>query len=83
MTTFQEAQRKAKFGHRDWMAYRDRNGEHVVAPLTKSGIKAALLANGTKGNFTLIAANSGTLHRYSWSFGIGMLRNARHIGIPA
>jgi len=74
--TFQEAQRKARFGHRDWITWRDRSNNYNVARMSPDTVKSALLAIGTKGHFTLIAASTGTPHRYNWRMGIMMRRNA-------
>jgi hypothetical protein len=75
--TFQEAQRKARFGHRDWITWRGRDGAFNVARSAPDIVKAALLAVGTKGRFTLIAASTGTPISCGWSYGIGLLRNSR------
>lgn len=83
MTEYKEAVRKAKFGHRDWIAYGPKGDERIYEPLTGAALKRALLASGTKGRFTVIAANTGIHFSHGWRMGTGMLRNARHLGIPA
>lgn len=80
--TFEEAQRKARYGHRDYIEVVGTEGE-TYELLTVSSIKRALLAGGTKGKFMVIAANSAVLHINSWRIGLNMIRNAKHLGIPA
>lgn len=63
--TFEEAKRKARYGHRDWIAYRN-NGESVYEPASAESIKAAMLATGTQKSFTLIGANDAVLLKMSW-----------------
>lgn len=80
--TFEEAKRKARYGHRDYIAVPNGNGV-AFEPLTVSSLKRALLAAGTQGRFLVIAANNAVPYRHSWSVGINMIRNAKHIGIAA
>ena len=77
--TLQEAQRKARYGHRDYITFTARNGVEVVDRLTPALLKQAMLAGGTKGKFYVIAANSGVMHRYGWRVGLNMLRNWQYI----
>ena len=74
--TFQEAQRRARFAHRDFLSYRDRGGSYTIAERNAATIKQALLAIGTAGHFTLISADTGCPYRMNWRMGIGMIRNA-------
>lgn len=80
--TFEEAKRKARYGHRDYIGIPVENGVSYE-PLTARGVKAALLSVGTKGQFYTITGSNAVLHRHSWRAGLLMLRNARHIGIAA
>jgi hypothetical protein len=75
--TLQEAQRKARYGRKDWVGYRDRSGAYQAEPRTTASIKRAMLSVGTKGRFTVIEANSGVLLAMSWRIGVTMLRNAK------
>lgn len=64
--TYQDAVRKARFGHRDWIAYKTRSGESVYVPASAETIKAAMLASGTQKAFTLISANDGIAMKLTW-----------------
>lgn len=80
MVTYQEAQRKARYGHKDWISYRTRDGEAVCERFCRASVKRALLAVGTKGNFTVIAASTAIGHRYNWAMGLLAIRNAKYLG---
>lgn len=82
MATFEEAKRKAKFGHRDWIAIPTADGE-IYEPISVKAIKRAMLAAGTKGKFFVIGASTAVLYGHSWRIGVNLIRNARHLGIPA
>lgn len=64
--TLEEAKRKARYGHKDWIAYKSRAGEMVFALANADSIKAAMLATGTQQPFTLISANDAILMKMSW-----------------
>ncbi|MGX7709273.1 hypothetical protein [Methylobacterium sp. Gmos1] len=70
--------RKARNGRRDWISWRDKTGAVAAMPYSPTALKAALLAVGTQGRFTLIAACSATRFTYRWRDGIRMIRNARY-----
>jgi hypothetical protein len=70
-----DVKRKARYGRRDWLVWRERDGRDRYEVMTKEAIKAALLAIGTKGRFTMVAGGSGQLHRVGWRQGILMRRN--------
>lgn len=82
MMTFEEARRKARYGHRDYIAIPNGDDE-TYELLTVGAIKRALLRVGTQGSFCVIAANNACLHLYNWRIGLNMMRNAKHLGIPA
>ncbi len=63
---FAEAKRKARYGHRDWIAYKTRDGNDVYAPASAATLKEAMLATGTQKAFLMICANSGHLMKMSW-----------------
>jgi hypothetical protein len=71
------AVRKARYGRRDWLHWRDRTGQMRVAPATADSIKAALLACGTQKSFTLVAANTAVFHRMTWAVAINHLAHAK------
>jgi hypothetical protein len=74
------ATRKAIKGHRDWLVWKDRQGETHTNLATADAYKAAMLDTGTKRNFTLIAANSGHFYRMTWPLAVRHWRNARRYG---
>jgi hypothetical protein len=67
-----EAQRMARFGHCDWLFWRDDAGPHA-ARKTAANLKRVLLVVGTKGSWTIIGANDGILMKGFWWLGINML----------
>lgn len=74
---FQEAQKKARFGHRDWIGWRSPTG-YRAAPKTRENVKRMLLDVGTKGNWTLIMADTGCPMRGFWWLGINLIRQAKY-----
>lgn len=53
--SFQEAQRKARFGHREWIGYTVKStGSRVYEKLTAESIRRAMLMNGTQKKMTVI-----------------------------
>ena len=67
----------AKKSRYDQLAYRDRSGSRVEAGVTASHIKAALLAVGTQGHFTVYSARTGSAHLIRWKVGLAYLANLR------
>lgn len=74
--TFQDAQRKAKYGHRPWIFYRERSGVPHAERATPEAIKAALLACGTQRSWTLLCSD-GTPMMMNWPLGLIALANAK------
>lgn len=77
--TLQEVQKKARFGHRDWVFFRNAEGASHAARFARDSIKAALLATGCSGHFYVAAASTGVLERHGWRSGCLMFRNVRHL----
>jgi hypothetical protein len=71
--SYQDVTRKARFGHRDWVVYRDNTGL-VTEPATAATVKAAMLATGTQGSWTLVGANDGHGMRMTWRLGMNVYR---------
>ena len=69
------ATRKARYGHRDWLYWSDSVGNKYYKPMSVSSIEEAIKV--TDGNFTLIAANSGHLHKINRDIAQIMLSNAK------
>ena len=74
---YQAALQKAKFGHRDWIYWSDKDGKHAAVKSVES-VKAALLAVGTKGFWALIHADSGVSSKGFFAMGLNLLRQMRH-----
>ena len=70
-------QRFAQKSCYDQVVWTDREGVRHAARVTEASIKAALLACGTRGRFTVYAARSGNGHSISWRVGIAYFRNLR------
>lgn len=81
--TFEEAKRKARYGHRDYVHVPTIDGTENWQPLTVQNLKLAMLRTGTQRKVRVIAANNAIVHVYSWAMAVLMFRNAKHIGIPA
>jgi hypothetical protein len=71
MTT---ATHKARYGHRDQLVWRDRNGEYHTTVANAAGVKAAMLAVGTKGKFFL-KDGKGHGYVYNWRMAVTWFRN--------
>jgi hypothetical protein len=74
----EKARVKAKYGHRDWVVWRDRDGEIHAAVSNYENFKAAMLAVGTQGRFTVLAASTGIGHTIRWQVAVAWLSNIRH-----
>lgn len=74
---FQDAQRLARYGHRDYLTWRNRDGRYMVAKKSIESMKQCLLDCGTGGSWTLICANSGTPMKGFWWMGINIIRNMK------
>lgn len=73
---YNTTERKSRYGRREWLYWRDREGREHAAIKGRDSIKAALLATGTKGRFTLLSGGIG--HRVGWRMGLIMFRNTRY-----
>ena len=69
----QDVQRKARYGHRDWIVWDDADGVQHSERATEESIKDALLSVGTQGQFTIVSANTGWLMIGKWFIGINMM----------
>jgi hypothetical protein len=73
---FALARRKARYGHRDWLVWKGRDGAWNAAVRSPASIKRAMLAAGTKGRWHLIS-DGGPSQIGFWAMGLIMLRNAK------
>lgn len=71
------ARRKARYGHRDWVIWQDRDGNWHTDRYSRASLKAAMLAVGTQGHFTVLAASTAVGHRYNWPMACLGFRNAK------
>ena len=74
---YQVTQRKARFGHNDWVYWRDRNGIAHAERKSIESVKRCLLDCGTNGSWTLIGANDGNGLKGTWRIGINLLAHMR------
>lgn len=70
------ARRKARYGHRSWIVWKDKKGQKFAARCTPEAVKAAMLACGTQGKFVREYAD-GTGMVVSWSLGAMWLKSAK------
>jgi len=75
--TLQEIQGKARFGHRDWVCWHDRNDLFHAERESAESVKKALLSVGTQGRFVVVEANTGHLHLTGWWVGLNIIRQYR------
>src|SRR4051812_7729055 len=54
---FEQAKRKARYGHRDWLVWTDCAVGQIAAPRTAESIKAAMLATGSQRPFFMLHAS--------------------------
>jgi len=69
----QEVERKARFGHKDWLHWCDRQGQFHSEWKTPKSMKQCLLDCGTQGWWCLVMANSGCPMKGFWAMGINLL----------
>ena len=70
-----EIQRNARYGHTDWIMWKNRAGKFLAARRTAGVIKQAMLDVGTSGRFSLICASSATSMVVTWSLALILRRN--------
>ena len=72
------AHRKARYGHKDWLVWKDRAGNWQAALKSPETLKTALLAIGTQGRFYLVVASYSVSQMMVWQTGILAMRNCRY-----
>jgi hypothetical protein len=70
------AHRKARYAHRDWIVWKDRDGDYHAEEATASSVKSALLAIGTKGYFTCVDGKGISYHQ-TWATSILWHKNLK------
>ncbi|MFC5849354.1 hypothetical protein [Deinococcus petrolearius] len=77
----QFAERKARYGGRDWVVWTARAGERCCAPLSAGALKAAMLDHGTqREGMLLIHRNGGEAQFMDWADAVQIRRNLRYFG---
>lgn len=72
------ANRKALYGHRDWIGWQGKDGLWRAAPRSKASVKAAMLAMGTQGRFFLYHASiAHGASAMNWRMGVLQLSNIK------
>ncbi len=71
------AQHKARYGHRDWLVWKNKEGENFAEPLNADSMKRCLLAEGTQGRWLLIGKNRGEDDLGFWWMGLNILRQIK------
>lgn len=72
-----EAQRKARYGHKDWIAWFNAKGVCQIARKTRESVKQCLLDSGTQGQWLIIHASRGDESLGVWWMGINMLNQMK------
>jgi hypothetical protein len=75
---YQEAKRKARYGHRDWIWWVDKDGVHHADVKSAEVIKKALDAVGEDGHFGSLEASTGQGYRVNPEMTRTMIRNAQY-----
>jgi hypothetical protein len=71
---FKLATNKARYGHKSWIVWADRNGAWNAMVESASSVKQAMLDVGTQGRWTAVSRNN---YIQRWRDGCQILRNAR------
>ena len=74
----QDIQVKARFGHKSWIYWRNREGVSMAEWLSASSVKRALLDCGTTRFWCLVHADSGCPMKGFWSMGINLIKQSRY-----
>ncbi|ADO59894.1 hypothetical protein [Paenibacillus polymyxa] len=74
----QTAKRKARYGHRDWVYWKDENGDEHTEVKSSSSVKKAMISVGSKGRYFVVCANNGNLMLGNWRMGITMINNTKY-----
>jgi hypothetical protein len=74
----EEAKRKARYGHNDWLFWRNKEGIPRAEKCTRESMKRCLLDIGTQGKFSLLAASSSISFRDNWKIGVNILNHFKY-----
>lgn len=70
------ARHKSKYGHCEWVLWTGKDGQACSAKLTADTIKAAMLATGTQGKFTIYYPDGIPVCGYWW-LGCNIIRQIK------
>jgi hypothetical protein len=71
------ARRKARYGHRNWIVWTDKQGQPQAEKVTPETMKRCLLDVGTKGKWMLVTADTGSLMKGFWYLGLVQISQAK------
>ena len=71
------AERKARYGHRDWIVWRDETGTAKAAPRTTGALEQAIRESATRGYFHHYGASSGVSYLITPDLAVPLLENTR------
>lgn len=74
---FQDVQHMARYGHKDWLCWTDRQGVKRNARKTPQTMKQCLLDSGTTGFWCLVMASSACPMIGFWAMGINILNQMK------
>lgn len=75
--TLADAMRKARYGHKDWIYWRDKEGVGHAEPKSIETVKRCLLDCGTQKKWYLVTANDGHSMYVSWPIGINLIAHMK------
>lgn len=70
------AAKKARYGHKNWIVWQDKQGQWVAGLRTAETVKQAMLATGTQGVFRAYLCDQWAA-RIDWSLAAMWLRNLK------
>jgi hypothetical protein len=76
-TAYQDAKKKATYGHKSWIVWCTHDGEIFADYETPSSIKRAMLALGTQGRWTTISGRGLTFVQ-RWRDGVRAIKNSKY-----
>lgn len=76
-STYNEMRDRARHSPHDYLRWRDKDGTPHFERSSPTSMKAAMLATGTRGSFTLFSARSGVAIHMTWPVAVCVLANLR------
>lgn len=72
------AQHKARYGHKNWVVWKNKNNQWVAGVRTAETVKQAMLSTGTQGTFrAYLACDPSSPMFVDWSLGSMWLRHLK------